>query len=391
MPKQIIILPDLHDAGPHVHAVRVGELLYTSAMAPLDRGGRLASRTAPGQARRIFENLDAVLRSAGAAWHDVARVTVYAAPPLPAGKERRAIEEVMADFLPPGEQAGMEVAFGLPRPGQRLAVELVAHIGTVKRVFAAKGETAPLGPWAAGVQAGRSIYLSGRRAAAAGARLTKGGAGRDLAVETREVYQGFDRLLAAAGSGWGDLVRVRQFINDTGIRFDEVRQGRGDFVPLGRFLSTSVSCGKEDPAGNPGAWRIAVDLEATRAPKTCITTNDVPDTPGVVHALRAGDLIHFQAQISADQNGHTVHPDEPAAQAHRVFSTLDRMLHAAGVDWPDVVLRRMFCKRGADLAVFQAVEAEWVGRPTYAHAELIAAFFETTVLLEIELVAAARR
>ena len=390
MPKQTIIVPALYDVGPHVHAVRMGELLFTSAVAPLDRSGRIASRTTTGQARCIFENLDAVLRTGGAAWRDVARVTIYAASPVPTGKERRAFEEVIAKFLQPREQAGMEVAFGLPRPGQRLAVELVAHIGAAKLAITPNGKSHGLGPWAAGVQAGRSIYLSGRRAAAASSYRTRGGAGRDLSVETREIYEGFGRLLTAAGSGWSDLVRVRQFINDTGINFDDVRRGRGDFVPLGRFLSTSVSCGMQDPAGNPGAWRIAVDAEATRAPKICITTNDVPDTPGVVHALKTGDLIHLQAQISADQNGHTVYPDDAAAQAHRVFSTLDRMLRAAGIDWPDVVLRRMFCKRGADLPVFQAVEAAWAGRAGYAHTELVAAFFEPTILLEVEVIAAAR-
>ena len=64
--------------GPYSHAVRTANLLFCSGQIPLDpQSGKLVGETAPQQARRCLENLEAVCAAAGTTLADAVRVTVY--------------------------------------------------------------------------------------------------------------------------------------------------------------------------------------------------------------------------------------------------------------------------------------------------------------------------
>ena len=64
--------------GPYSQAVRSGNLLFLSGQIPLDPAtGDLVQGDFPSQARRVFENLKAVLAAAGATFAHVTRATVY--------------------------------------------------------------------------------------------------------------------------------------------------------------------------------------------------------------------------------------------------------------------------------------------------------------------------
>ncbi len=64
--------------GPYSQAVRTGNLLFLSGQIPLDPAtGELVQGDFPAQARRVFENLKAVLAGAGATFAHVTRATVY--------------------------------------------------------------------------------------------------------------------------------------------------------------------------------------------------------------------------------------------------------------------------------------------------------------------------
>src|SRR5271167_1103788 len=64
--------------GPYSHAVRAGDLLFCSGQIPLDpTGGELVGATAPEQARRCLENLEAVCDAAGTSLDRALRLTVY--------------------------------------------------------------------------------------------------------------------------------------------------------------------------------------------------------------------------------------------------------------------------------------------------------------------------
>jgi 2-iminobutanoate/2-iminopropanoate deaminase len=67
-----------HAIGPYSQAVRSGNTLYLSGQIPLDPvSGNLIEGDFAAQSRRVFDNLRAVLRAAGADFHNVIRATVY--------------------------------------------------------------------------------------------------------------------------------------------------------------------------------------------------------------------------------------------------------------------------------------------------------------------------
>lgn len=62
----------------YTDAVRFGDLLFVSGVAPLDGSGKLVGQgDVVAQTRQVFENLKKVLDAAGAGFGDVLKVTVF--------------------------------------------------------------------------------------------------------------------------------------------------------------------------------------------------------------------------------------------------------------------------------------------------------------------------
>lgn len=82
--------------GPYSQAVRFGNTVYLSGQTPLDPAtGELVTGDISAQARRVFENLAAVLAAAGAGFGDVARVGIY----LTDLGDFAAVNEVMKQYF----------------------------------------------------------------------------------------------------------------------------------------------------------------------------------------------------------------------------------------------------------------------------------------------------
>lgn len=64
--------------GPYSQAIRVGNVIYTSGQIALDPAtGSLVEGDFAAQARRVFENLKAVLSAGGTSFANVIKATVY--------------------------------------------------------------------------------------------------------------------------------------------------------------------------------------------------------------------------------------------------------------------------------------------------------------------------
>ena len=64
--------------GPYSQAIRVGNIIYTSGQIALDPAtGSLVEGDFAAQARRVFENLKAVLAAGGTSFSNVVKATVY--------------------------------------------------------------------------------------------------------------------------------------------------------------------------------------------------------------------------------------------------------------------------------------------------------------------------
>ena len=110
----------------YVDAVRFGNLLFISGIAPLDTHGNLVgSDDVAAQARKVLENIEATLAQAGATFADVLRVTVY----LIDVNDRHAINPVRKEFFGSHRPASTLIGVReLAIPGMKVEIEAIAGI-----------------------------------------------------------------------------------------------------------------------------------------------------------------------------------------------------------------------------------------------------------------------
>jgi 2-iminobutanoate/2-iminopropanoate deaminase len=64
--------------GPYSQAIRVGQFLYASGQIPLDpTTGNMVGTTVQEQTERVFQNIQAVLASAGGSLANIVKTTVF--------------------------------------------------------------------------------------------------------------------------------------------------------------------------------------------------------------------------------------------------------------------------------------------------------------------------
>ena len=63
--------------GPYSQAVRAGDLLFVAGQIPLDPSGAMVEGDVAVQARRVLDNIGAILATAGLSFAHVVRTTVY--------------------------------------------------------------------------------------------------------------------------------------------------------------------------------------------------------------------------------------------------------------------------------------------------------------------------
>lgn len=111
--------------GPYSQAIAVGGWLYTSGQVGLDPAtGNLVEGGFEAQARRVFDNLRAVLTAAGCGFQDVVKATVYLADMA----DFPVLNAIYAEAMGAHRPARSTVqAAGLPK-GARVEIDLVARI-----------------------------------------------------------------------------------------------------------------------------------------------------------------------------------------------------------------------------------------------------------------------
>lgn len=109
--------------GPYSQGIVANGLLFTAGQIALDPAtGQLVAGDVSAQTERVLKNLEAVLASAGAAWKDVVKTTVY----LQSMSDFPAVNEVYGKMLGDARPARSTVQVaGLPR---NAAVEIDAVV-----------------------------------------------------------------------------------------------------------------------------------------------------------------------------------------------------------------------------------------------------------------------
>jgi 2-iminobutanoate/2-iminopropanoate deaminase len=112
--------------GPYSQAIRVGDWLYTSGQVALDPAtGELAGPDFAVQARRVFENLKAVLGAAGMTFSHVVKATVYLTDMVNFQTLNGIYSEYMGDHKPSRTTVAV---LALPK-NALVEIDLVATLG----------------------------------------------------------------------------------------------------------------------------------------------------------------------------------------------------------------------------------------------------------------------
>ena len=110
----------------YTDAVRFGDLLFVSGLAPLDEHGKLiGGDDTAAQTRQVLVNLGKILGAAGARFADVLKVTVY----LTDIADRAKINPVRKEFFGAERPASTLVEVSaLAIPGMKVEIEAVVGL-----------------------------------------------------------------------------------------------------------------------------------------------------------------------------------------------------------------------------------------------------------------------
>ena len=127
MPVERIQPQGLPTPPTYSHVVKAGNTLYIAGqVAQSDRGEVIGRGDIAAQAAQVFENLGKALRSAGADYRNLVKITVFITDP----RFREAVSEVRSRYLQAGSlpASTLIVCAGLASPDYLLEVEGVAVI-----------------------------------------------------------------------------------------------------------------------------------------------------------------------------------------------------------------------------------------------------------------------
>lgn len=111
--------------GPYSQAIITGNLLFTAGQIALDPAtGQIVQGDVTVQTERVMRNLGAVLESAGAAWADVVKTTVYLQDMADFPRVNEVYGRMIGDARP--ARSTVQVA-GLPR-GVLVEIDAVAVV-----------------------------------------------------------------------------------------------------------------------------------------------------------------------------------------------------------------------------------------------------------------------
>ena len=111
--------------GPYSQAVRVGDTVYLSGQIPLvPQTMELVEGDIEARARRVFDNLAAVMQEAGGSLSDIVKLTIYLVDLEQFGQ----VNEVMAEYFDAPFPSRATVAVAALPKGAPIEVEAVAHL-----------------------------------------------------------------------------------------------------------------------------------------------------------------------------------------------------------------------------------------------------------------------
>jgi len=337
------------------------------------------------EALRIFENLDAVLRSAGTDRGNLVRTdqyytTVKAVPPYQQvrrefldGRIPPSTSIAQQALLLPGADMNIQAMAVIPEPGFK--VEHLKHEQLAGR---------PTSGYSPALTVGDFIFLPGitslaiadepRRNGVAAAALMAEGAqwgGQPIKLETEFIItKRMTASLALAGATLEDVVHAQVYLTDRDDYSAFNAVWTKHFGAAGPSVSI-IPCIAHGLAPYDG--KIEINVIAAKpgsaARKRHVDAGVATAFRHQPQAVQAGDLLFIPASMAADRDGllpaAAINPRQPyfssspEAQAEAIIDNIARLCVAAGTSLENVVRVLLFL---TDIAEFHPVYKAWERR-----------------------------
>ncbi|HEY0369518.1 MAG TPA: RidA family protein [Chthoniobacterales bacterium] len=109
--------------GPYSQAIRVGQLVFTSGQIPLDpKSGKIVEGDIDAQARRVLENLTAVLAAENLTMNHIVKTTIF----LTDMNDFAKVNEIYGSYFTQQPPARSTVAVAALPKGARVEIECIA-------------------------------------------------------------------------------------------------------------------------------------------------------------------------------------------------------------------------------------------------------------------------
>jgi enamine deaminase RidA (YjgF/YER057c/UK114 family) len=375
-------------AGRWVFATGLMAQDFASGIAPDVLAARAPHAGLPKrekEALRIFENLDAVLRSAGTDRNNLVRTdqyytTVKAVPPYQQvrrefldGRIPPSTSIAQQALLLPGADMNIQAMAAIPEPGFK--VEHLKHEQLAGR---------PTSGYSPALTVGDFIFLPGitslaiadepRRNGVAAAALMAEGAqwgGQPIKLETEFIItKRMTASLALAGATLEDVVHAQVYLTDRDDYAAFNAAWTKHFGEAGPSVSI-IPC--IDHGLAPYDGKIEINVIAAKpgsaARKRHIDAGIATAFRQQPQAVKAGDLLFIPALMAADRDGllpavaadprQPYFSSSPEMQAEAIVDNIARLCAAAGTSLANVVRVLLFL---TDIAEFYPVYKVWERR-----------------------------
>ncbi len=111
-----------HPVGPYSQVVQAGGFLFLAGQIPLTSDGKMTEGDVATQARRVMENLKAVLDAAGAGMNQVVKTTIFLADLA----DFETVNKVYAEYFQEPYPARSTIQAGKLPKGARIEIDAIA-------------------------------------------------------------------------------------------------------------------------------------------------------------------------------------------------------------------------------------------------------------------------
>ena len=109
--------------GPYSQAVRAGSTIYCAGQIPLDpKTGQIVSQDITDQARRVLDNITAVLRSESLTFNNIVKTTIF----LTDLADFQTVNEIYGSYFKKEPPARSTVQVSALPKGARVEIEVIA-------------------------------------------------------------------------------------------------------------------------------------------------------------------------------------------------------------------------------------------------------------------------